>query len=257
MKPLLLPEGAAGVDRTGWLRLLGREWLFVFDPGEGDAPMRLLPNAALEVMVATARGADWPIRFVIISGETTVFHGENYLLVRLAKRAAAHPLPNKRTRTDPSGEPSQNANISSRDAADDSISVDAPVEDVLAVLQRQQPQKMIMPSAPRSRTAAVDRTTSAMRTPAHDGSLMVRRPGRLIQDGDGWSMAFESDHPGYPEPPIKLLPSLSLERMAAAFRLESAGLVFLVSGETTLFEGENYLLPRMAVRRMEAGNLRK
>jgi len=33
--------------------------------------------------------------------------------------------------------------------------------------------------------------------------------------------------------------------------------VFLVSGEVTLFEGENYLLTRITSRRVDTGNLRK
>jgi hypothetical protein len=33
--------------------------------------------------------------------------------------------------------------------------------------------------------------------------------------------------------------------------------VFIVSGEVTVFAGENYLLPRAARRRIDSGNLRK
>jgi len=37
----------------------------------------------------------------------------------------------------------------------------------------------------------------------------------------------------------------------------SGGVVFTVSGEVTLFEGENYLLPRVTTRRADTGNLRR
>jgi hypothetical protein len=68
---------------------------------------------------------------------------------------------------------------------------------------------------------------------------------------------FESDHPEYPEPPMKLLPNQSVELMLRASARGGGGLVFVVSGEVTLFEGENYLLPRVAMRRIDTGNTRK
>jgi hypothetical protein len=68
---------------------------------------------------------------------------------------------------------------------------------------------------------------------------------------------FESDHPDRPEPPIKLLPNKSLEFMVRTSERESIGLVFLVSGEATVFQGENYLLSRVAMQRIDTGNLRR
>ena len=45
--------------------------------------------------------------------------------------------------------------------------------------------------------------------------------------------------------------------MIDAAERDSIGLVFLVSGEVTRFEGGNYLLARAAMRRIDPGNLRK
>ena len=71
-------------------------------------------------------------------------------------------------------------------------------------------------------------------------------------------VAFESDDADCPQPPMKLLPNLNVENMVRAVEEEGqTGLVFLVSGEVTAFLGENYLLPRAALRRIDAGNLRQ
>ena len=45
--------------------------------------------------------------------------------------------------------------------------------------------------------------------------------------------------------------------MVEALAQGATGLVFLVSGEVTSFNGRNYLLPRVARRRFVDGNLRK
>ena len=56
---------------------------------------------------------------------------------------------------------------------------------------------------------------------------------------------------------MKVLPNQSVEMMLDASKRDNHGLVFLVSGEITLFEGENFLLPTIAMRRIDTGNLRK
>ena len=89
-----------------------------------------------------------------------------------------------------------------------------------------------------------------------EGLTLVNRPGRVFREGAWWVFAFESDHPEHPEPPMKLLASRGVELMAQTAERGERGLVFLVSGEVTVFEGENYLLPTLVTRRIELGNLR-
>ena len=38
-----------------------------------------------------------------------------------------------------------------------------------------------------------------------DGSPLVDRPGRLMPEGEWWTFVFESDHPDYPEPDLRVL----------------------------------------------------
>jgi hypothetical protein len=196
-------------------------------------------------MVRTAGGSVAPLRFVV-SGETTVFEDENYLLVRFVRRA---------TRPDTSlGEPTSPAEqgttipgeqTTGRESADRTTAPagagpsQTSAEDVLTRLQQQHPEEIAPISAPPS-----------------GGRPLVNRPGRLVRQGDWWTFVFESDHPDHPEPPIKLLPNKSVELMMDVSKRESHGLVFLVSGEKTSFEGQKYLLPTSAMLRIDTGNLR-
>jgi len=88
-----------------------------------------------------------------------------------------------------------------------------------------------------------------------EGIPIVSRPGRLVWQDGWWMFRFESDHPDHPELPLKVLPNQSLELMVSATKHGPTGLVFLVFGEVTAFKGQNYLLTRKAMRRIDAGNL--
>ena len=255
----LLPEGSTMVSRSGWLRRDAHWWTFVFDPADGEPPTKLLPNADLEVMVRTVGGSAGPVKF-IISGDVTVFRHENYLLVRDARRLLG-AQPNLKQRSDVS-KPAAGAvpaveQTPGRETGTTDLSADTPVEDVLAVLQRQHPRAEVMPIAPPAFGARPDRRANAARTLLPDGSALVHRPGRLIRSRSWWTFALESDHPDHPESPMKVLPNQSVELMLDASKRDDHGLVFLVSGEITLFEGENFLLPKIATRRIDTGNLRK
>lgn len=259
----MLPEGSTIVERSGWLQRDGKWWVFVFDPADGDAPMKLLPNATLEIMVRTASGSAAPVKF-IASGELAVFRGANYLLLRVAARAsstgaqAARPREMARKVGSPAGETSlASGRVGVNDSSSSKVSVDVPVEDVVAALRRQQPRAEILPIAPLPAEDRPGRGATATRTLKPDGTALVHRPGRLDKEGSWWTFSFESDHPDHPEPPMKLLPNQSVELMSRAAEHETYGLVFLVSGEITLFQSENYLLPRVAMRRIDTGNLRK
>lgn len=238
---LLLPEGASVVDRAGRLGKTGDWWTFIPDPPTGEPPIKLLPNLNLELMVRTAGEGEASIPFSV-SGEVTVFRDENYLLVRLAKRSIVvepEPEPAPVETPSPEGQPAEG------DSA----------EDVLTKLHKKKPsQKAIFDIAGR-RQGRGQPTLAARALP--DSTPLVRRPGRLIHDGKWWKFAFESDHPDYPEPPMRLLPNQSLEQMLAASDRGRHALVFVVSGEVTLFEGQNCLLPRVALRRIASGNTSK
>jgi len=123
-------------------------------------------------------------------------------------------------------------------------------------LRRQRPaSEIIRPNAPDTGDAAP--RTAGPRTLLPEGTPIVSRAGRVVRDGIWWTLVFESDHPEHPEPPIRILPNSSLEVMARMAETIPTGLVFIVSGEVTEFEGQNYLLVRVFMRRQESGNLTK
>ncbi len=259
----MLPEGSTIVERSGWLQRDAQWWVFTFDPADGDPPMKLLPNAALEIMVRTASGSTAPVKF-IASGELAVFQGANYLLLRVAARVSRTDAQAARydemaeEEGSPAGEPGLTpGRVGVNESGGSAVSVDVSAEDVVAVLRQQQPRAQIMPAAPLPMQDRSGRGATATRTLKPDGTPLVHRPGRLDKEGSWWTFSFESDHPDHPEPPMKLLPNQSVELMSRALDHETYGLVFLVSGEITLFQGENYLLPRIAMRRINTGNLQK
>lgn len=238
---LLMPEGLSVVGRTGRLSHEGQWWIFAFDDDASLPPMKLLPNANLELMVGTLRGASVPVRFTV-TGELTVFEGENFLLPRTALRAAGD-----------ADAPAQKDNSA---PSPPRVPPDATAEDVLAAMQALQPKEAILPLG----TAASDEKGRSQSS-GYSGSFMsdglplMNRVGRLVRQGSWWTLVSDSDRPEEPEPPLRLLPNQRVELMVRESPRDGA--VFLVSGEVTSFEGENYLLARVAIRRVDTGNLRK
>ena len=80
----LLPDGYRIVDRPGRLQREGDYWVFALESRSTkvvEAPLRLLPNRALEDMEITSAGGTQPLVF-LVSGEITEYHGINYLIVQ-------------------------------------------------------------------------------------------------------------------------------------------------------------------------------
>ncbi len=251
-RPSLMAEGTSVVQRSGTLVEVGSWWTFQADEPEAAPPLKLLPDATLEMMVRMVRNATTPIRF-IVSGELTVFQNENYLMPRIATRSANRPAPPS---IEADGKPTGQQNARTPGAGQP-VASDAAAEDVLAKLQAQEAEEVIL--APSSFESQPLRGRSPA-MPANlllDGSALVARPGRIVRRESWWTVVFESDHPDNPEPPMILLPNQGVERMVRLATAGGAGVVFLVSGEVTAFEGENYLLPRSVARRIDTGNVRK
>ena len=245
----ILPEGTAVVDRTGYVAKQGSWWTFVPDPATDGRVIKLLQNLNLEIMIRSSAGKSMPVYFVV-SGEVTAFQGENYLLARLVRRASIPQV-------DPIGPPQDRSADGGNEEAAPSKTGDAGVptaEDVIELLQKQRPTAVVhfTPAfeAPRNRNLPVANLTP-------DGTALEQRPGRVVRENDSWTFVFETQHAGYTEPTVKLLPSRGLELMLQSAREIDSGLVLLVSGEITQFANENYLLPRGVIRRTKSGNLRK
>lgn len=130
--------------------------------------------------------------------------------------------------------------------------------DVLRAFQKDRPTNTVI--RPKTSYAAARGRSGTETGDAHvrrDGDFLNNRPGRLVREGMWWNLVFESDSAAEPEPPLPLLPNQQLERMVRETKASTEGVVFIVSGEVTLFEGDNYLLVRKALRRRDLGNLQK
>lgn len=252
-KRKLLPEGWTIIDRTGRLEKHKNWWTFIFEPALGDQPIKVLPNAKLEQMVRTTIHSD-KVEIYTISGEVTVYQDENYLLARMAMR----PTPVEKIQTNEVLTDEQDkANQSETPEASNNVSIESSVEDVLSKMKNLKPdQSMIEPPSPQLRYEKIQEAVQG-RTMMADGSSFIRRAGRLYQQSGWWMFTPESDHPDHPELPMRLLPNKNTDLMVVSWKQNSIGLVYIISGEITLFQGENYLLPLVAIRRIESDNLRK
>ncbi|MFQ5463068.1 MAG: hypothetical protein ACE5E5_10645 [Phycisphaerae bacterium] len=256
----LFPEGFALVNQSGTLTKEGDWWVFHFAKGSGISPMKLLPSANAEPMIRSVAQSPEPFVFKV-SGETTVFEGENFLLLHLALRDTAAPL--KERRPDQQASNAGRPDVSETKTPEARLDQPAPpasdgnVDDIMATLEAQKPSgDPITFTATSSALQPVDADQSRPGL-LPEGTAIIDRPARLVQRGNWWTLVFESDSADGPEPPIKLLPNSNLQTMTTAAKEEPNGLVFVVSGQVTIFDGENYLLARAVRRRVSGGNLRK
>lgn len=251
----LWPEGTSIVTRGGYLREDDTWWVFEFDPAKGDRPIKLLPNTSLEVMVRSAAAADTPIHF-LISGETTVFAKENYLLVRVVRRDTQQTKPSSAVETPEATTevvPSQRLDGGSKHHPNANL-VGASAQDMIKALQHQRPKELVINPTSSSFNLKLRGALPAANVKP-DGSPLVSRAGRVMRDGEWWTLHLESSNPNHPETPFKLLPNHTVEQMIVAAQGGNRHAVFIVSGEITLFDGENYMLPTMALQRVDDVNL--
>ncbi len=260
----LLPEGASVIDRTGHVEARDGGWVFVGDGTTDAKPVSLLRNATLEVMIRTAAGAPGQVSFVV-SGEMTVFHGTNYLLIRSAMRANAplrepNPTSDNHAAEDQSAPGGERRSPPSAEAVLKALRAEHPAREPVTLRDDDATADHAMadPLGGLQRTPGLQRSSGSARlhTLRADGTILVRRAGRVAREGDRWVFAPDSDHADQADAAMELLPCRATEFMLSLRRKDQHGLVFVVTGEITLFDGENYLLPRIAIRQAASDNLR-
>ncbi len=90
-----------------------------------------------------------------------------------------------------------------------------------------------------------------------DGHVLYEQVGRVVKEGEEYVFVFEADNSEYEEPPMGLLKNQALERMIRESRGGLDSVVFIITAEVTLFQGENFLIPRRVLRKRDLGNFRK
>lgn len=86
-------------------------------------------------------------------------------------------------------------------------------------------------------------------TLVREGSYVVDRTGRLTRSADGQTAEFTYDADGkaLKDPPMIILPNLTLMRMENAVTGSSRDVRFRVTGMVTEYKGRNYILLEKAV----------
>ncbi len=126
-------------------------------------------------------------------------------------------------------------------------------EEIIRAFQRDRPESVPVPP---TRTEAREAPEERYGTLIREGEFISDRTGRLGREGNWWMFEFESDTTQAPRPPMRLLPNQMLERIVRESEA-SPGATYIVSGEVTLYDLQNYLLLRKVLRRRSTDNFSK
>lgn len=91
-----------------------------------------------------------------------------------------------------------------------------------------------------------------------EGDFVINRRARVARTVDGARsmLVYEADSAKAPDPPMILLPCQLLESMETIVRQRGDNVVFVVSGQVTIYRGANYLMPTMVKEAGDTENLR-
>lgn len=245
LTPSMLAEGSFIQARMGDLVLApSGQVIFVPDRAErepGEGAVILLPCRALERLQD-----EWSNQRVIVSGEILMYHQRNMLLISDYRLVREQP---ESTPEQPQTQPTTETDEPT------GLEADPEVRDLLRELDRPDPND------PREGVDQLrDRLEALPRTPQRDagtqtngleeGTLLLRRPARLIRNADGaWAIAFDNDEPDTTDnASLVVLPSRALMRMEQWAMDQGDAARFLVSGRVYAYRGQSYLLPTIAQR---------
>lgn len=224
-------------DEIGWFMLE-----FAPQPDQADLPpQRVLPGPMLAAMERLQEEMGGPT--FMVSGESTRYHGHQYILVRnlLVADSPSPPAAPTEAASPPAQTPSQ-AQPAATASADilQRMMQDLPARPVgLAEPENEQPS-----AAPSVAPGAGRQTPRADR-----GDMIIDRLGWIVPSHaqPGWfEFRFVSDNT-LADCPLLILPSLLLQRN------ESAVGKMRMSGEIVRYRGRTYLLPRKLLGERDLG----
>lgn len=241
------PVGSAPLRREGtflvrqrgsMVRLRNGEWLMVFHrdaQGRSERPMVLVRSANLARMEQLG-GTDPEAQAFIITGQVLVYRGVNYLLPTappvLARSGSGPAAPGERASNPPASVPAG----------------DPGTEDLIRVLEAQldRPRGLGLARAPDA--PSPDGASDRKPTILPEGSMVIRRRGRLVRTSAGdtaLAIDADADTPPALDPPMVLAPCLLLERMERVALDRGEEMTFEVTGRVLAYQGRNFLLPTM------------
>lgn len=256
----LLPEDYVVASREAKIEKEG-DWLVAHVVKAANLPdcppLRVLPNQQLAMLQAVLAQSTAPATF-LITGRVSEFRGSNYILIEnIEKVLMSMPRVSVPETADPQSHP-----------ATDGGAREPTAEEILKLLLAQPTRRsvalpqltQVIPGQEGGTATAV--AESRPETPGMASNLLpergliVDRLGRIVPGEKWWTLVFENRGQQAAEKPIRLLPSRLLESAISLSRGGAQTAVFIVSGEVTTYEGNNYLLLRKVVLRRQAGNIR-
>lgn len=249
--PSMLAEGSFIQARLGDLLTAPTgQMIFVPDRQQrqtGEGAVILLPCSTLERLQQ-----EWNDQRIIVSGEILTYHDRNMLLIS-DYRLVRDPGPDQRT--------DENAPAATPETSEEptDLEADPEVQDLLRELDRPDTNDS---DTPRDGTDQLrDRIEVLPRTIQRDqvnqtkgpeeGTLILRRPARLVRSQDGaWAVVFDNDDLGDSPDNAELivLPSRALMRMERWAMSQGDAARFLVSGRIYTYRGQAFLLTTIAQR---------
>ena len=255
----LLPEGYMAASREARVAPQGKWYVAELARREGlenAPPLRVLPNWQLSILEAILADGRTAPAFVV-TGRVTEFLGANYILVEHLEQILPKPAP--RPKESPgAGQPA----LTTRPTSPGEPTAEE-------IMQRLLEHETLRPVVLPDRTPVDDDKAAAETDPepsaAQNGTrgrtlpeetLLIDRTGRVLPGESWWTFAFEDQGHRPKRPPIRLLPNQLLETAIALTSGGTRGMVLVISGEVTLYQGMNYLLLRKVLIRRDLGNFR-
>jgi hypothetical protein len=260
----LLPEGYVVASREAQIEKQG-DWFVARVARKANLPdsppLRVLPNQQLAMLQAVMAQPSAPAGF-LITGRITEFLGANYILIEsieevISAASSGRGQEAASTVAEPETQP-QDVPPGQEPTAEEILKrlLSRPTRRSVVLPQLTQ---TIAPEPPASSTAPSQpseqpRSLTAVLLPEH--AMLVDRAGRVVPGEKWWSLVFENRGREAADKPIRLLPSRLLESAISLSRGGTQSAVFLISGEITTYENNNYLLLRKVLLSRQAGNFR-
>lgn len=169
--------------------------------------------------------------------------------------AAASGVPGQETKESPPSKKADKTKIEGKKESAKPSSRHYSPEQIIEAFERERPANR--PAERREDSGMMPDAPPPDDNLRRDGDYMTNVSGRITQEGDWWYFKFLSDSATLEKAPIRLLPNQQLERIVREQKATSEQILFVVSGEMTLFDNRNYLLLRKALRRPDMGNLQE
>jgi hypothetical protein len=222
------------------------------DAVDGYPRRRAMPSRLLQKMEQMAK-ARKDVEFVV-SGETTLYRGHAYLLLRRA--ASFMPRePDKTPAPEPS-KPDPNAADANAPADPNTTTQPASPEDIMQELLKHKPDRPVRLPEVDSTEHEEEPVAPRRIKPGRDAQSIVQN--RVVyfvpeKDSDWWQARFVSDN-ALTDRPARLLPNRLRERAEELARTQAGrGQLFTVSGEITHYRGRRYLLIRKLFVKRDMG----